>query len=159
MCAVKVSHLLSHIVWSDGCSGQFKSSHAWYFISRYPNLTSGVSLNSGCQMCWNYFGSGHGKGEVDGAGALLKREIQKEQMKVDVRKLQNAAEIVAFLKEESRKAHAGPRGARCSTSKFFGRFQPLDLVRWTKQTLFRLKRCQAAWEITSAGQCPPETRR
>ena len=70
-------------------------------------------------MCWNYFGSGHGKGEVDGAGALLKREIRKEQMKVDGRKLQNATEIVAFLKEESRKAHARPRGTRCSTSKFF----------------------------------------
>ena len=109
----------NHIVWFDGCSSQFKSSRAWYFISRYPNLTSGVSLNSRCQMYWNYFGSGHGKGEVDGARALLKREIRKEQMKVDGRKLQNAAEIVVFLKEESKKAHAGPRGARCSTSKFF----------------------------------------
>jgi hypothetical protein len=109
----------NHIVWSDGCSGQFKSSRAWYFISRYPNITSAGSLNSGCQMCWNYFGSGHGKEEVDGAGALLKREIRNEQMKVDGRKLQNAAEIVQFLKEQSRKAHAGPRGARCTTSKFF----------------------------------------
>jgi hypothetical protein len=26
-----------HIVWSDGCSGQFKSARAWYFISRYLN--------------------------------------------------------------------------------------------------------------------------
>jgi hypothetical protein len=24
-----------HIVWSDGCSGQFKSSRAWYFVARY----------------------------------------------------------------------------------------------------------------------------
>jgi hypothetical protein len=29
-------------------------------------------------MIWNYFSNGHGKGEVDGAGALLKRETQKE---------------------------------------------------------------------------------
>jgi hypothetical protein len=70
-----------HIVWSDGCSGQFKSTRAWYFISRYPNLTTSATLSSGCQMSWNYFGSGHGKGEVDGAGALLKRQIRTEQIK------------------------------------------------------------------------------
>jgi hypothetical protein len=29
-------------------------------------------------MIWNYFSIGHGKGEVDGANALLKREIRKE---------------------------------------------------------------------------------
>jgi hypothetical protein len=63
------------VVWSEGCSGQFKSTRAWYFISSYPNLTSNAAFRDGCQMCWNYFASGHGKGEVDGAGALLKREI------------------------------------------------------------------------------------
>jgi len=38
-------------------------------------------LPKGCQMFWNYFASGHGKGEVDGADALLKRELFKEQLK------------------------------------------------------------------------------
>ena len=67
----------NHIVWSDGCSGQFKSARAWYFITRYPGLTitDGV-LPEGCQMLWNYFASGHGKGEVDGAGALCKKEVR-----------------------------------------------------------------------------------
>jgi hypothetical protein len=32
-------------------------------------------------MCWNYFASGHGKGEVDGAGTFLKCKIHKEQIK------------------------------------------------------------------------------
>jgi hypothetical protein len=32
-------------------------------------------------VLWNYFASGHGKGEVDGTGALLKRELHKEQLK------------------------------------------------------------------------------
>jgi hypothetical protein len=66
-----ISHQ-SHIVWSDGCSSQFKLARVWYFISRYPNLTSSATFTNGCQMSWNYFGSGHGKGEVDGVGALLK---------------------------------------------------------------------------------------
>jgi len=29
-------------------------------------------MPEGVNMCWNYFASGHGKGEVDGACALLK---------------------------------------------------------------------------------------
>jgi len=32
-------------------------------------------------MQWNYFAIGHGKGEVDGVGALLKRKLHKEQIK------------------------------------------------------------------------------
>jgi hypothetical protein len=70
-------------------------------------------------MSWNYFGSGHGKGEVDGARALLKRQIRTEQIKPQGRKLQNAAEIVEFLKELLARVHAGPRDARYTTSKFF----------------------------------------
>jgi hypothetical protein len=82
-------------------------------------LTTSTSLTSGCQMSWNYFGSGHGKGEVDGASALLKRQIRIEQIKPQGRKLQNATKIVEFLKEQSARVHVGPRGARCTTSKFF----------------------------------------
>jgi hypothetical protein len=29
-------------------------------------------------MTWNYFATGHDKGEVDGARALLKQELKKE---------------------------------------------------------------------------------
>lgn len=41
----------------------------------------GVSISFGCQIVWNYFAIGHGKGEVDGARTLLKREVCKEQIK------------------------------------------------------------------------------
>jgi hypothetical protein len=70
-------------------------------------------------MSWNYFASGHGKGEVDGAGALLKQEIRADQLKPDGAKLQNAFEIVEFLKSRSDTAHAGPGGARSKGNKFF----------------------------------------
>jgi hypothetical protein len=101
---------INHIIWSDGCSGQFESSHAWYFVSRYPNFTSSATLREGCQMSWNYFASGQGKGEeVEGAGALLKKAIQNEQMKPNGVKLQNAAEIVQFLNQQSRRVHIGPQ--------------------------------------------------
>jgi hypothetical protein len=110
----------NHIFWSDGYSGQFKSARAWYFISWYPSLISTAGFRDSCQLSWNYFGSGQGKGEVDGAGVLLKREIQNEQLKPDGQKLQNAAEIVRFLKDQPLRAHAGPSGSRCRTNKFFG---------------------------------------
>jgi hypothetical protein len=29
-------------------------------------------------LVWNFFATGHGKGEVDGAETLLKQEIKKE---------------------------------------------------------------------------------
>jgi hypothetical protein len=28
-----------HVVWSNGCSTQFKSARTWYFIAWYPQLT------------------------------------------------------------------------------------------------------------------------
>jgi hypothetical protein len=64
-----------HVVWSDGVASQFKSARAWYFVARYPSLTSFARLPHGCNLIWNFFASGHGKGEVDGAGVLCKREI------------------------------------------------------------------------------------
>ena len=48
-------------------------------------------------MIHNYFGSGHGKGEHDGAGAVIKRALTHEQLKVDGATLNNAASLVEFL--------------------------------------------------------------
>jgi hypothetical protein len=47
-----------HWVWPDGCSAQFKARRPMYHIARYPGIIDG------CQMKWDYFGTGHGKGEV-----------------------------------------------------------------------------------------------
>jgi hypothetical protein len=82
---------IEHIVWNNDCFEQFKSSRLWYFLSDYPSLTTFESCSSGCQMIWNFFAIGHGKGEVDGYGALLKREGKK--IKPLGQKLQNAREV------------------------------------------------------------------
>jgi hypothetical protein len=57
-------------------------------------------------MVWNYFTIGHGKGEVDGIGALFKCEVSKEQIKLIGLKIQNAIEMVAYLKAKSNIYHA-----------------------------------------------------
>ncbi len=50
-------------------------------MARCPQLTICDQRPKGVQMCWNYFAFGHGKGEVDGVGALLKCEICKDHIK------------------------------------------------------------------------------
>jgi hypothetical protein len=70
-----------HVVWSDECVSQFKSAQVWYFLAQYPQVTICEEKLEGVEMIWNYFASGHGKGEVDGASVLLKCEICKEQIK------------------------------------------------------------------------------
>jgi hypothetical protein len=78
-----------------------------------------ASLCNGCQMTWNFFATGHGKGKVDGAGALFKREVRKEQIKPDGLKLQNTAEVTAFLKAETNKFHARNPSTRQHIRKHF----------------------------------------
>jgi hypothetical protein len=54
-------------------------------------------------MIWNFFVIRHGKDDMDGFGALQKKEIKKEQIKPLGQKLQNAREMVQFLRAKSNK--------------------------------------------------------
>ena len=55
-------------------------------------------LPTGCKMDWHFWGTGHGKGPHDGAGACLKQTLRKEQIKPNSIRLHNAADVVSFLK-------------------------------------------------------------
>lgn len=48
-------------------------------------------------MLWNFYGSGHGKGEWDGAGAVVKRALRAEQLLNPQTTLRNARDCVTFL--------------------------------------------------------------
>ena len=61
-------------------------------------------------MIWNYFASRHGKGKVDGAGALLNRELSKEQIKPNAKRIQSTQDAVEYLKAEAIKFHATHEG-------------------------------------------------
>ena len=81
----------SHWVWSDGAASQFKARRPFYFVARYYQLT-------GLQMMHNFSASGHGKGEHDGAGAVIKRTLTHEELKPDGWPMKCAADVANFLK-------------------------------------------------------------
>ena len=49
-------------------------------------------------MRWNFSGFGHGKGEHDGVGVVIKRALTHEQLKVDGVEMNCAAHVVEFLR-------------------------------------------------------------
>jgi hypothetical protein len=74
---------------------------------------------NGCRMQWNYWGTGHGKGPHDGAGACLKQSLRKEQVKPDAIKLHNAADVVAYLKDSMNMPNAAYPKARRLVNRHF----------------------------------------
>ena len=48
-------------------------------------------------MRWNDLGSGHGKGEHNGVGAVIKRVVKSEQLDDKDAKLQNVHDVVEWL--------------------------------------------------------------
>ena len=66
-----------HWIWLDGCAGQFKYSRSFF--------------------C-NFFETGHGKGEHDGAGACIKIALRRWKMNHSSRQFHSAAEIVQRCK-------------------------------------------------------------
>ena len=50
------------------------------------------------EMVCNFFCSSHGKGEQDGAGAVIKRALTEEQLKTDGVPMKCVADVVAFLR-------------------------------------------------------------
>ena len=111
--------LAEHIVFSDGCATQFKCAKNLYFMARYPSLTCSNDLPSGCTMQWNWFGSGHGKGRWDGAGAHVKQALRAEQVKPLGCRLHGATDVVQFLCTQMTREYAGYSGARRSVHRYF----------------------------------------
>jgi hypothetical protein len=78
-----------------------------------------AGLPSGCQLEWHFWGTGHGKGPHDGAGACLKQTIRKEQLKPDSVRLHGASDVVNFLKTAMNLPNAAYPGARRVVCRHF----------------------------------------
>jgi hypothetical protein len=72
-------------------------------------------------MLWFFFGSGHWKREYDGVGAIAKRKLQKEQLRLNVAPFQNAQDVVKFLKEVVVKEYGGHANLVLMSCGSFGR--------------------------------------
>lgn len=80
--------------WSDGCSGQFKSCHAFYQRTLYSG-----DCDFGMPVFQHFFASGHGKGTHDGEGGIVKRGVNQELLRVDGLVLQSVAQVVQWCTE------------------------------------------------------------
>ena len=110
---------VEYIVFSDGCTAQFKCAKNLYFMARYLSLTHTNDLPLGCTMQWNWFGSGHGKGRWDGAGAHVKQALRAEQVKPQGLRLHCASDVVQFLRTHMTREYAGYSGARRLVHRYF----------------------------------------
>ncbi len=63
----------------------------------YSQKIVGALTPHGCGMLWNFFCSSHGKGEHDGTQAMFKRELHKEQLRLNAPPLWNAFDAMKFL--------------------------------------------------------------
>ena len=63
-----------HWIWSYGCVGQFKNTQVFQWMSML-HKTYNVS------HIWNYFETGHDKGEHDRASACIKIALRREEMR------------------------------------------------------------------------------
>ena len=111
-------------------------------------MTNSVTMREGCQMVWNYLASGHGKGEVDGTGAFMKREIRTKQMKPNGEKLQNAEEIVEFLKTKHKRYMQVYKEHNHQETSIFGSFLCLVPRVWTGLMGSKLIECLVPWQTT-----------
>ena len=59
-----------HWIWSDGCAGQLKNARIFQWLSS-------MHKNYKVPHMWNYFETGHGKGEHDGARACVKTALEE----------------------------------------------------------------------------------
>lgn len=108
-----------HWVWSDGAASQFKARQPHYFVGRYYQLT-------GLHMMHNFSASRHGKGEHDGAGAVIKRTLTHEELKPDGWPMKCAADVVNFLNMRFQPTR---EGGSVSTKRVFWLVSPNDVLR------------------------------
>ena len=80
-----------HWIWSDGCAGQFKSSRSFFWLCRLQRKTN-------IKHHWNFFETGHGKGEHDGAGACVKRALRRHQMSHSADRFVSADQVVQWCR-------------------------------------------------------------
>lgn len=142
---------VEHIVFSDGCASQFKCAKSLYFVARYPSLTISEELPLGCVMQWNHFGTGHGKGQWDGAGAHVKEALRREQVKPDGVRLHNSSDVVTFLRQAMNREYAGYHSARRSVHRHFYDVKEADVNQFQAPNARTVEGTRSFHQVRSVG--------
>ena len=66
-------------------------------------------------------------GEHDGAEAICKQQLRKEQLMLDVVPIRNAYDVVVFLRHVFNKEFAGPSDMRQNVTRFFWEIKVSDI--------------------------------
>ena len=83
-----------HFIWSDGCTRQFKNARVFKWLCL-------LHMKYKVLHVWNYFETGHGKGEHNGVGACIKTALRREEMKFTGAFLRDTASVMG--EQETRK--------------------------------------------------------
>lgn len=70
-------------------------------------------------MDWHFWGTGHGKGPHDGAGACLKQCIRREQVRPDSVRLHSASDVATYLQTAMSLPNAAYPNARREVNRHF----------------------------------------
>lgn len=124
----------------------------WYFVAQYPLLCDG------CTCHWSFFGTGHGKGPHDGAGAVLKCYIRQSELDIKGPQLQNAQQVVDFLRL---KLPYSPdtsysRDQR-HVNRVFWHIGVMDILRDEEYLVEPVKGTQNLHTVRSKGPCDPNS--
>jgi hypothetical protein len=65
-------------IWTDGPYSQFKNRFVAHAISCFVNNERFQPMLKLKSIMWNFFATSHGKGAVDGIGAVVKTEMRKK---------------------------------------------------------------------------------
>ena len=82
-------------IWTDGCSKHFKNRYAMCFLTRFEDLY-------GPRAEWHFNESYHGKGSMDGIGAVVKHNVFKAVLRKGALVL-NAKDFASTAKEICKK--------------------------------------------------------
>lgn len=120
-------------------------------VCRYPSLTVSEDLSEGCAIDWHFWGTGHGKGPHDGAGACLKQNIRKEQLRPGSRWLHGAADVVDYLKTSMNRPNGAYPAARRVVDRHFTLIGKTEVCRRLSMACATVSGSRSMHSIRSVG--------
>jgi hypothetical protein len=116
-----------HYIWSDGCTGQFKNARVFQWLCMLHKKLKVPRI-------WNYFESGHGKGDHDAEGACINRVLRGNEMKFTttslIRDAKSIVEWCSLVMGEGTETHEEQSHRKGHIHRYFGEVVDVDGSQW-----------------------------